>query len=111
MMYNDYYMQEGGEMPAEAPEAPEAAPQGNPIEQMVMEIVAMAEQDPEQAAQAALQFVMMLAEQMGGGGAPAVPEEAPVFRKGGKIIALAKKGAKMQKMEAMKLKSKPKMKK
>lgn len=86
-------LQEGGEIPAGAP-APEAAPApeqapeqgGDPLEQIVM---AAAQAVQTQDAQLALQVCQALVELAGGGGepAPAAPEgQAPVYRKGGRLV-------------------------
>ncbi len=86
-------LQEGGEIPAGAP-APEAAPApeqapeqgGDPLEQIVM---AAAQAVQTQDAQLALQVCQALVELAQGGGepAPAAPEgQAPVYRKGGRLV-------------------------
>ena len=86
-------LQEGGEIPAGAP-APEAAPApeqapgqgGDPLEQIVM---AAAQAVQTQDAQLALQVCQALVELAGGGGepTPAAPEgQAPVYRKGGRLV-------------------------
>ena len=80
------------------------------MQEAVMQIVQTAQQDPQAAAQMALEFVMMLAQQMGMGAeaAPAQPEEAPVFAKGGRLVRVAKKGAKMMKSIEVKMELDPK---
>ena len=87
-------LQEGGEIPAGAP-APEAAPApeqapeqgGDPLEQIVM---AAAQAVQTQDTQLALQVCQALVELAQGGGgepAPAAPEgQAPVYRKGGRLV-------------------------
>lgn len=79
--------QEGGQMPAEAPmeEAPvEQAPEqgGDPMQQL-LEVAAQALQTQDcQAAMTVCQALMQLAQ----GGAPAeAPQEAPVYKFGGKL--------------------------
>ena len=90
-----FKFQEGGPMPAEAaapvPEAapaPEQAPEqgGDPLEQIVM---AAAQAVQTQDAQLALQVCQALVQLAGGGGepAPAAPEgQAPVYKKGGRLV-------------------------
>lgn len=87
-------LQEGGEIPAGAP-APEAAPApeqapeqgGDPLEQIVM---AAAQAVQAQDAQLALQVCQALVELAQGGSgepAPVAPEgQAPVYRKGGRLV-------------------------
>lgn len=85
--------QEGGPMPEEAPveEAPveEAPAQGGDPMQQLLEVAAQALQAQDcQAAMAVCQALIQLAQ----GGAPQeVPEEAPVYKMGGKLSRRIKK--------------------
>jgi len=85
--------QAGGEMPAPAPGAPAPGPEAggeDPQAQVMALAEATVSGDMEAAAQLGTMLAPMILEQSGGaapagpeGGAPA--EEAPVFRKGGKL--------------------------
>lgn len=101
--------QAGGEMPMGeapmegAPVAPEQgmeqAPQAGGEDQMMQAINQILE---SQDCNMAMQFIQMLAESMQGQGQPTA-EEAPVFKKGGKMY---KKGGKKVMMNGGKMKAK-----
>lgn len=91
--------QQGGEIPAEAPMAPEGgAPEAAPADgagqdpmMMLAEAAAQALQAQDcQIAMQVCQGLMALVQQMGGG-APQEPQGEPVFRKGGVLLRRIKK--------------------
>ena len=78
--------QEGGEVPASAPEEAPVPEQGGSPEEQIIQAAAQAVQT--QDAQLALQVCQALVQMAGGGAqeAPVAPEgQAPVYRKGGKL--------------------------
>lgn len=100
MKLNVKFLQAGGQMPEEAPAqavpaeggapAPEGAQGGDPMQQILdvvmqlgdMAAKALQSNDPQamgQVCQGLAQFASELAQQMGGG-------QAPVFKKGGKVV-------------------------
>ena len=97
------YLQEGGQIPAEAPveeEVPVGQTQEAPQEQdpmMVMAQLAMQalqNNDCQSALQVCEMFIQLIQEAQQGGGAPApqeAPDSEPVYRAGGKIAYRVKK--------------------
>lgn len=91
--------QQGGQMPAEEPMAPEGgAPEAAPADagaqdpmMMLFEAAAQALQAQDcQIAMQVCQGLLELAQQMSGG-APQEPQGEPVFRKGGVLLRRIKK--------------------
>lgn len=91
--------QQGGEIPAEEPMAPEGgAPEAAPADaggqdpmMMLAEAAAQALQAQDcQIAMQVCQGLMALVQQMGGG-APQEPQGEPVFKKGGVLLRRIKK--------------------
>lgn len=82
--------QQGGPMPAEAAPAAPAPEQGgqDPIMQLAeMAGAALQGQDCGLAMQVCEGFMMLVEQMMGGGAEPVgAPAQAPVFKKGGKLI-------------------------
>lgn len=84
--------QEGGAMPAEAPQGAETMPQeqgGDPVTELAdMAVQALQGQDCETALAVCEGYIQLVQEMAGGGEAApeAAPEGEPVYRAGGKLV-------------------------
>ena len=87
--------QDGGQMSAPAQEAPAGAPAegGAPADPMALIVQAAMQAVQSNDSALAMQVCQMIAQVAGGGGAP--QEQAPAFKKGGKIKMGKKKPAMM----------------